>query len=96
MHTKAQIEYRVRPVTRFIVTRFEAPTPERQAMGSSQHGEFDNHATAYAVAYALCSAERDRLGWGLSDERIRYPAPAEGFNVAPDGVPDAPGAPTNS
>lgn len=70
---QGMIEYRVRPVTRYIVTRFEAPRPDTRAMGSSQHGEFDNFETAYAVGYALCKAEHDRLGWPPGDERIQYP-----------------------
>jgi hypothetical protein len=28
---------------------------------------------AYAVGYALCKAEHDRLGWPPADERIQYP-----------------------
>jgi hypothetical protein len=71
---KELIEYRVRPVTRYVVTRFEQ-TPNTG--GSSMHGEFDNADTAYAVGYALAKAEHERLGWPLSDERIRYPAHPE-------------------
>lgn len=69
------IEYRVRPVTRFIVTRYEsgdadAPTTRPE---SSQLGEYDNSEVAYQVGYALCRAEHERLGWPPGDERIRYP-----------------------
>jgi hypothetical protein len=73
------IEYRVRPVTRYIVTRFWSENGgDLNGAGSSQHGEFDNADTAYQVGYALCAAEHERLGWPLSDERIRYPShPAE-------------------
>ena len=66
------IEYKVRPVTRYVVTRFER---KGSAGGCEQHGEFDNAETAYAVAYALCRAEHERLGWPLEDERIQYPKP---------------------
>ena len=66
------IEYRVRMVPRYIVTRYEA---NPNVGGSSQHGEFDNQDTAYAVGYALCKAEHDRLGWPPGDERICYPLP---------------------
>ena len=79
------IEYRVRPVTRFIVTRFWREDDPANAgaglasdsgpSGSSQHGEFDNHTTAYAVGYALCKQEHERLGWPVGDERIKYPDP---------------------
>lgn len=64
------IEYKVRIVSRYIVTRYE----ETEHTGSSSvHGEFDNFDTAYAVAHALCKAEHDRLGWQIDDPRIRYP-----------------------
>ena len=66
------IEYKVRPVTRYVVTRYES---RGRAGGSEQHGEFDNADTAFAVAYALCRAEHERLGWPVGDERIQYPQP---------------------
>lgn len=68
------IEYRVRPVTRYIVTRFH-----REEDGSSAaptvmgRGEFDNPDTAWDVGYALARAEHERLGWPLGDVRIKYP-----------------------
>lgn len=69
-----KIEYKIRKVERYIVTRYEAA--ERKA-GSQVFGEFDRADTAYEVAYALCRAEHDRLEWALDDERIRYPEPIE-------------------
>ena len=71
-----QIEYRVRPVTRFIVTRYETerPVDGRASNGSStQHGEFDNEDTAYAVGYALAKAESDRLGLPPGDMAVMFP-----------------------
>lgn len=65
-----KIEYRVRPVTRYIVTRFEQGN---FAGAVSQMGEFDNHDIAYAVGYALAKNEHDRLGWPIDDMRIKYP-----------------------
>lgn len=73
------IEYRVRSVERFIVTRFSRTASatvygeEKDVSSSSQHGEFDNFETAYAVAYALCKAEHQQLGYAVDDERIQYP-----------------------
>lgn len=65
-----KIEYRVRPVTRFIVTRFE----QNSNGGScSQIGEYDNEVVAYQVGYAVCKAEHQRLEWPLNDQRIVYP-----------------------
>lgn len=69
-----KIEYRVRPVTRYIVTRHHESEDGRTG-GSVGKGEFDNYDTAYAVAYALCKEEHHRLGYPLDDERIKYPEP---------------------
>lgn len=66
------IEYKVRPVKRFIVTRFEAG---ESCCGSVTKGEFDNAYTAHDVAYALCRDEHQRLGFPPGDERIKYPEP---------------------
>ncbi|GAA0235988.1 hypothetical protein LNAOJCKE_0940 [Methylorubrum aminovorans] len=64
------VEYRVRPVTRFIVTRYEE---DKHGSSSEPKGEFDNEGNAYGVAYALCSYEHGKLGWPLDDTRIKYP-----------------------
>lgn len=71
------IEYRVRPVTRYIVTRFEGRVGPNGAAGNASRmlGEYDNAETAYEVGYALCSAEHRALGWPPGDERIQYPRP---------------------
>lgn len=66
------IEYRVRPVTRFIVTRHYASD---DSCGTSPIGEFDNEQLAYNAGYALCRTEHQQLGWPLDDSRIKYPAP---------------------
>ena len=68
-----KIEYRVRPVTRFIVTRYHENVPSEGCAGVETCGQFDNYETAYAVGYALCKAEHERLHWPIGDERIRYP-----------------------
>lgn len=67
-----KIEYRVRPVTRYIVTRYEEKGGASQA-AVRMASEFDNADTAYEVGYALCKAEHDRLGYAPGDERIIYP-----------------------
>lgn len=72
------IEYKVRPITRYIVTRYE----EGETNGSSsQHGTFDNPTTAHLVAYALCKQDHERLGWPIDDERIQYPQELEGVDM---------------
>ena len=63
-------EYRVRPVMRFIVTRYHE---QEQGADSRPLGEYENEDTAYQVGYALCKAEHDRLGYQPGDMRIIYP-----------------------
>lgn len=64
------VEYRVRPVTRYIVTRHYSG---ERCCGCDIKGEFDNPDIAHEVAYALCKDEHQRLGWPPADERITYP-----------------------
>lgn len=53
------IEYRVRPVTRYIVTRFESEFHENGcgSSGGSSFGEYDNEGEAKKVMSALFSQE---------------------------------------
>lgn len=67
-----KIEYRVRKVERYFVTRYHETG---KTGGSETRGEYDNPEVAHEVAYALCKAEHDRLGWEPGDERIQYPRP---------------------
>ena len=71
--TDELIEYRVKPVTRFIVTRFEKREGGVCSMGSVGRGEFDSADTAYEVAYAMAKLDHERKGWPLDDARIQYP-----------------------
>lgn len=85
----AQIEYRLRPVTRWIVTRYETELPQDGVTSkgtSSQHGEFDNADTAYAVGYALAAAEHQRLGYPPGDMRVQYPEPIEALGRLSEAV----------
>lgn len=69
-----KIEYRVRPVTRFIVTRWQGDEAGHCQQASQTVGnDYSNADTAYEVAYALCKAEHDRLGYPPGDERVQYP-----------------------
>lgn len=54
------VEYKVRPVTRFIVTRFEC---EGNSAGSTQIGEYMTQGGAELAATALTSYEQ---GQGIS------------------------------
>ena len=64
------IEYRVRPVTRYVVTRYEE---EVNGASSRVLGEYDNVYIAQEVGYALCKAEHERLGYAPGDMRVKYP-----------------------
>lgn len=70
MNPKVQIEYRVRPVTRFIVTRYYR---ESGTGSSEQKGVFEDPDVAYDAAYSMCRVEHESHGWALEDERIQYP-----------------------
>ena len=56
-----KVECRVRPVTRYIVTRFEQDPPDEKGAhpgSSTQHGEFDNERDAAEVAHCMALAAR--------------------------------------
>lgn len=65
-----KIEYRVRPVTRYIVTRY---CEDDGGSGVEFKGEFPNEDVAYGVGYALAKEEHDRLGFPPGDMRMIYP-----------------------
>lgn len=68
-----KIEYRVRKITRYTVTRYYESASG--ATGSSEpKGEYENADIAYEVAYALCKADHERYEFPIGDERIVYPA----------------------
>jgi hypothetical protein len=64
------VEYRIKPVTRYIITRYHQIG---DSAGVDSKGEYDNADVAYDVGYALCRAEHEQLGWPFGDERIQYP-----------------------
>jgi hypothetical protein len=67
-----KIEYKVRPITRYVVTRYEQSDCGRVG-GSVNKGEYDNGEIAYEVAYALCKSDHESSGYPIGDERIKYP-----------------------
>lgn len=75
---KPTIEYRVRPVTRYIVTRYETSMEvdeQERASGyahSSVVGEFDNREQAILVAEALHGGP---VKWVTHDEPRQMPDP---------------------
>lgn len=76
------VEYRVREIKRYIVTRHEMTvTNGEETCGQTSNvgsGQFDSYDTAYQVGYALASFEHGQLGYDLGDERIQYPNPRDG------------------
>lgn len=54
MKVERKVEYRVREVTRYVVTRYYESGKVRL---SATRGEFENLDTAQRVAYALCRVE---------------------------------------
>lgn len=83
---KTTIEYRVRPVTRYLVTRFHGEESEdgRSASGgSSCMGEFDNQKSAALVAGALSVADEAAKTAGTLAV-VRYEPSEPAPPVAPD------------
>lgn len=68
-----KVEYKVREVKRYIVTRFQSDENEPKSGSSSVRGEFDNFNEAYNVGYALAKLEQEQLGYPPGDMRIIYP-----------------------
>lgn len=75
-----KVEYRVRPVTRYVVTRYEECL---NAGWLSTKGIYDNGEIAYQVAYALCQSEHNASGEPLGSENFVYPAIPDGVSVMP-------------
>ena len=80
MSDLVKVEYRVRPHTRYTVTRWYEGI---NTGGCEEIGEYSREESAYDVAYAMCKAEHIRLGWPLSDERIQYPRSPSDANATP-------------
>ena len=81
------IEYRLRPVTRYVITRYEDQL-ENGTASIRTLGEYDNQQVAFEVGTALCKAEHDRLGFPPGDARILYPQKIDDVALPP-GLPPA-------
>ena len=75
-----KVEYRVKPVTRYIVTRFH---DDGTTGGVEQRGEYENGEVAYEVAYALCRAEHTASGQPDFSESFIYPRISNGVSITP-------------
>lgn len=81
MNFLLKLEYRVRPVTRYIVTKYEETDA---GSGVVTVGEYDNADVAYEVCTAIAKTEHARLGWPINDDRILYPEHPDHLNAKPD------------
>ena len=64
------VEYKIRPVTRYVITRF---TDEDRTRASETRGTYENGEVAYQVAYALCKMEHDASGEPVGSMNFIYP-----------------------
>lgn len=71
------IEYRVKPVTRYIVTRHDGEATRQ--IGN----EYDNAEVAYEVGYALARQDAERLGLSPGDMGVIYPEDPRFANARP-------------
>lgn len=78
------VEYRVKRVERYIVTRFEGA--DHRSGSVAQRGFYETPQVAYEVAYALCKAEHERSGEEPGSMNFIYPAREEWMRLDP---PDA-------
>jgi hypothetical protein len=62
------IEYKVREVKRYIVTRYQ------DDRGSQTKGEYDNQDIAYEVAYSLAKAESENLNLPIGSMELMFPS----------------------
>ena len=84
-----QIEYRVRPVTRYVVTRFyrESMPNGNEQGGCEGCGEFDNMQRANTVAEALHKSEDGSTFAKLIDPGFEHGALVGPFSAQVDQFP---------
>jgi hypothetical protein len=87
-----KIEYKVRPVTRWVVTRYQAGESSDDgrmccAGRSETRGEFDNEQKAYDVGYALAKLEAGLRELPPGDMGVIFPDPVGsiGQTLVPSG-----------
>lgn len=64
------VEFRVRPVTRFVITRYER---DGMAAASRMCGEYESEDLAYDIGYALARQTREDMGEPVGSERVIFP-----------------------
>ena len=70
MKVERKVEYRVREVTRYVVTRYYE---SGKIKSSATRGEFENLHTAQQVAFALCRVEDIDSKDDPSRPKFKYP-----------------------
>jgi hypothetical protein len=69
----AMIEYRVKRVERYIVTRYEEGMASTTGSIRQIGNEYDSFDVAYEVGYALARADQERLGPNSGDMGVIFP-----------------------
>lgn len=67
------VEYKVRPIERYIITRFETDGPDEHGRGSAscvERGEFASPYVAQEVAFSLGKIEQTSAG---PETKVVYP-----------------------
>jgi hypothetical protein len=70
------IEYRVKRVERFIVTRYEESEGGHTGSVRQIGNEYDGFEVAYEVGYALARADQERLALPPGDMSVVFPSRA--------------------
>lgn len=81
---KMAIEYRVREIKRYIVTRFDGGSEDVPAQSCTQIGEYASGETAYQVGYAMCRQEHIKSGEPVGSINFIYPNIPDGVSVSPN------------
>lgn len=71
------IEYRVRPVTRFVVTRFES---DGGMASSTSCGEFDREEAALRVGFAAAKMDQEEFRFDHNRAKVIFPDMPENWS----------------
>ena len=77
------VEYRVKEIKRYIVTRCES---NDDSASVAQIGEYPSGETAYAVGYALCRQDHEKSGEPVGSTNFIYPTIPDGTSVPPVSI----------
>lgn len=94
------IEYRIKAVTRYVLTRHTDGEHGRPTNDTEDHREsvpetrqigpeYTSAETVYEVGYALARQDAERLGYGPGDDRVIYPEQPTAIDAVPTHMPPA-------